>query len=119
MILRGPKCVPPCEARPDAAHQTPVLRGVVQWIVPGDRSQTGGSPEIGRIEPAYDPKAGRIVAGAENDRENLVTRYIGMDVAVDVDIEVVETVFGIDEMLVHRALQRFRGIGESFNVVGC
>src|SRR6185437_174807 len=97
--------VPPCHTRPYASHKTPIMRWVVERVVLRYGAEAGGRPEIGRVKAAYDAKPRILVACPEHHGEYLIAGNVCMHVPVDVDVQIVKTVFRVDEVLAHCRLK--------------
>src|ERR1700729_695881 len=98
MVSLSSERVPPRQPGPNAAHQPRVSRRVKARIESGDRPQAGRRPEVRRIQSADDAKSRLLRTRAHDNRKDLVAGYVGTWRTVDVDVQIVEPVLGIDEV---------------------
>ena len=112
MVTGRSERVPPREARPHPAEQTDIATRVVKRIVLRNGPQTAGRPKIGSVQTADDTKSSILVADAKHYGKDLVAGDVGMDAAIDINVEIIQPILGVEQMFVDRPRDFSRGAGK-------
>src|SRR5690349_6980305 len=94
-----------------------MCRGIEPWIEARDGPQSRGRPKVGRVQPADDAKARVLRTRAHDDWKDFVAGYVGVRRSIDIDVQIVQPIFWIEEASVHRHPDPCRCRGESFSIL--